>query len=118
MPAHATAAGKAVLAELTERQLLALYPSETLAAPTGHAVHSRTALLEQLAEVRLRGYATNGEGKNDVSAVGVAVKDRQGKVRAAVVVTGPRSRADQAWVGRPGSTLTMHAARQLSGSIV
>lgn len=117
-PAHVTAAGQAVLAELGERRVLALYPSEALAGRPDRPPRTRTALLEQLAEVRLRGYATNyAESEGDVIAVGVAVKDRQGKVRAAVVVTGPRSRADQAWVDRV-SAVTMRVATELSGSIV
>jgi DNA-binding IclR family transcriptional regulator len=118
LPAHATAAGKAMLAELTEGELSKLYPSDTLVAPTEQALTSLTALREQLEEVRLRGYATNdGESENDVSGVGVAVKDRQGQVRAAVVVTGPRSRIDQAWVERV-SAATMRTAKELTGLIV
>jgi DNA-binding IclR family transcriptional regulator len=118
LPAHATAAGKAMLAELTERELTALYPSKTLPAPTGRALTSLTALREQLEDVRLRGYATNdGESEADVSGVGVVVKDRQGKVRAAVVVTGPRSRVDQAWIDRV-SAAAMSATKELSGLIV
>jgi IclR family acetate operon transcriptional repressor len=118
LPAHATAAGKAMLAELTEREFAALYPTETLTAPTERALTSVAALREQLDEVRLRGYAVNNaESENDVSAVGVVVKDRQGKVRAAVVVTGPRSRADKGWIERV-STATMRTAKELSGLIV
>jgi DNA-binding IclR family transcriptional regulator len=107
-----------MLAELTERELAARYPSQTLTAPTERAVTSLSALREQLEEVRLHGYATNNaESENDVCAVGVAVKDRPGKVRGAVVVTGPRSRADQAWIERVAAA-TMRTAKELTGSIV
>lgn len=118
LPAHATAGGKALLAELTEQELSALYPSETLPAPTERAVTSLTALREQLDEVRLRGYGVNdAESENDVSAVGAVVKDRQGKVRAVVVATGPRSRVDQAWIDRVAAAV-MRTAKELSGTIV
>jgi IclR family transcriptional regulator, acetate operon repressor len=118
LPAHATAAGKAMLAELTDRELSTLYPAETLPAPTEQALTSLTALREQLEEVRLRGYATNeAESENDVSAVGVVVKDRRGKVRAAVAVTAPRSRYDQAWIDRV-SAAAMRTAEELGGAIV
>jgi IclR family acetate operon transcriptional repressor len=118
LPAHATAAGKAMLAELSQHQLLALYPAEALAARTERTLTSRAALFTQLEEVRVRGYATNdAESENDVSAVAVAVKDRPGKVRGAVVVTGPRSRTDGAWMERV-SAATMRTAKDLSGAIV
>lgn len=118
LPAHATAAGKAMLAQLTEQELAARYPSEELTAPTERALTTLTALRGELEQVRLRGYAVNdAESEDDVSGVGAAVKDRQGTVRAAVVVTGPRSRADQAWIDRV-SAATMRTAKELSGSIV
>ena len=118
LPAHATAAGKAMLAELTELELRARYPSDELAAPTERAVTSLDALREQLAEVRLQGYAVNiAESENDVCGVAVVVKDRHGKVRGSIVVTGPRSRVDQAWIDRV-SAATMRTAKELSGSIV
>ncbi|WP_162146015.1 IclR family transcriptional regulator [Amycolatopsis sp. ATCC 39116] len=118
LPAHATAAGKAILAELTDQELAALYPAETLSTATERAVGSLTALREALAEVRLCGYATNdAESEEDVSGVGAVVKDRQGKVCAAVVVTGPRSRADQGWIERVAGA-TMRTAKELSGIIL
>jgi IclR family acetate operon transcriptional repressor len=116
--AHATAAGKATLAELTEQELRARYPGEGLIAPTDRAPSSLSALREQLEQVRMRGYAVNGaESENDVGEVGVVVKDRGGKVRGAVVVTGPRSRVDQAWIDRVAEA-TMDTAKELGGSIL
>jgi IclR family acetate operon transcriptional repressor len=118
LPAHATAAGKAMLAELTVEELTALYPSEELVAPTERGVTSLTALRGQLEEVRVRGYAVNdAESEDDVSGVGVVVKDRPGKVRGAVAVTGPRSRVDQAWIDRV-SAAAMRTGKELSTAIV
>ncbi|MFT2020407.1 IclR family transcriptional regulator [Streptomyces sp. 796.1] len=99
LPAHATAAGKVLLAELTEEQLTALYPSERLDAPTERAAATRTELRGHLAAVREQGYAVNhAESENEVSAVGVAVRDRYGQAIAALVTTAPKSRADAAWI--------------------
>ncbi|MFD4191970.1 IclR family transcriptional regulator [Amycolatopsis thermoflava] len=117
-PAHATAAGKAMLAQLTEDELTARYAGAPLSAPTERSITSLGALRAELAEVRRCGYAVNdGENEKDVCGVAVAVKDRQGRTRAAVVVTGPRSRADQGWIDRV-SRSTLRVAADLTDAIV
>ncbi|GAA5150979.1 IclR family transcriptional regulator [Amycolatopsis dongchuanensis] len=118
LPAHASAGGKALLAELGEQELAALYPEEKLPAATPRGITSLAELREQLRQVRVRGYSfSDAESENDVSAVGAVVKDRHGRVRGVVVVTGPRSRVDQAWIDRV-SLAVMSTAKELSASIV
>ncbi|MFB8281141.1 IclR family transcriptional regulator [Nocardia colli] len=117
LPAHATASGKALLAELDEQDLLALYPSEKLDAPTETALNSRTALFAELVETHDRGYAiNNAESESDVSAVGVVVRGRAGRPRASIVVTAPRSRVDQEWV-RATAAATVRIAAELSARL-
>jgi IclR family acetate operon transcriptional repressor len=117
LPAHATASGKALLAELDEDDLLALYPNEKLEAPTDTTLNSRAALVTQLAETRDRGYAiNNAESETDVSAVGAVVRDRAGRARASISVTAPRSRVDQEWVTATAAA-TVRIADELSGRI-
>jgi IclR family acetate operon transcriptional repressor len=114
LPAHATAAGKALLAERSDAELAALYPSGLLTAPTPRAPVTLVELRQQLAEVRRLGYAVNhAESEDDVSAVGAAVRDKRGRVRAAIVATAPRSRADDAWV-KAAATAAVDVARELS----
>ena len=60
LPAHATALGKAALAELPDDKVRALLPP-TLAASTAHTITSREALIEHLAEVRRVGFAVDDE---------------------------------------------------------
>lgn len=60
LPAHATALGKALLAELTDDEVRGLLPT-TLPALTDHTVTSRTALLAELGAARTRGFATERE---------------------------------------------------------
>jgi len=117
LPAHATATGKVLLAERTDEQIAALYPSGLPEAPTPRALTALEELLEQIAEVRRLGYAVNhGESEDDVAAVAAAVRDQRGRVRCALVTTAPLSRADDAWV-KTAATATMRVARELGDRI-
>src|SRR3954454_16873708 len=60
-PAHASAVGKAILAELGQRELARRYPDEQLAAGTPAALTARADLLAELATIREQGYALNWE---------------------------------------------------------
>ena len=60
LPAHATALGKAALAELPDDKVRALLPA-TLASSTPRTITSREALIEHLAEVRRVGFAVDDE---------------------------------------------------------
>ena len=117
LPAHSTATGKALLAQRTDEEVAALYPSGVLEAPTPRALTKVKELTEQLAEVRRLGYAVNiGESEDDVAAVAVAVRDKCGHVRCALVTTAPLSRADDAWV-EASAAATMRVARELGDRV-
>ncbi|SBS73624.1 IclR family transcriptional regulator [uncultured Microbacterium sp.] len=60
LPAHATALGKAALAELPDDAIRALLP-ETLPGTTPHTITSREDLIAHLAEVRETGFAIDAE---------------------------------------------------------
>ena len=60
LPAHSTALGKAMLAELPDETVRRLLP-ERLAAATDHTITSREELIEHLAEIRRQGYAIDAE---------------------------------------------------------
>lgn len=110
LQAHASASGKALLAALSDAELQALYPDELLPAQTGTTITTRSALFDQLAEIRARGYAVNiAESEGDVSAVGAAVCDFSGRVRAALAVTAPAARVDRAWIDACGGAVVRAA---------
>ena len=113
LPAHSTASGKALLAQRPDGEIAALYPAGVPEGPTPRALTTLEELLEQLAEVRRLGYAVNhGESEDDVAAVAAAVRDKRGRIRCALVVTAPLSRADDAWV-KTAAAATMRVAREL-----
>jgi DNA-binding IclR family transcriptional regulator len=95
MPAHWTAAGKALLAELSSEELRARYPDEALATMTSRTIATRSELEDHLAGVRERGFAVNiGESQPEIAAIGAVVRDRDGRSRAAVAISTPASRLD------------------------
>ncbi|WP_051182108.1 IclR family transcriptional regulator [Nocardia vinacea] len=116
LPSHATAAGKAMLAQLDDAEVDKIYPDEALEPATTATLQSKSVLREQLEEIRQRGYAVNdGESEPDVGAVAAAVRDRDGRVRGAVSVTAPRARASAEWERAAGAA-AIRTASQLAAS--
>lgn len=99
MPAHATSAGKAMLATLPTDEVLASYPNEKLVAVTDRTISTRSQLLSELSRVRAAGYAVNfEESETGLCAVGMAVPDNDGRPAAGVTVAGPLQRMTPAHV--------------------
>ena len=57
MPAHATGLGKALLAQLDDQVIHALFPNEQLHQLTVNTIATRTKLLEEIVRIRQQGYA-------------------------------------------------------------
>jgi IclR family acetate operon transcriptional repressor len=99
MPAHCTAAGKAVLSQLNTEELRDLYPDGRLEPMTARSLSSMRALEAELEEVRRRGYATNfGESEPEVAAVAVPIPRAADGRPAAVTVSAPITRLDESRV--------------------
>jgi IclR family transcriptional regulator, acetate operon repressor len=113
MPAHCTAAGKAILAQLTREELRRLYPRTKLEQMTSRSPKTRAELEAALAEIRERGYATNfGESEDEVAAVAVAIPRRPGMPRASITLSAPITRLDDEGVVRIAEA-TRKAAEKL-----
>lgn len=92
LPAHCTAAGKALLARLTRDELRRLYP-RPMAGPTPKSIVTLPLLQAELRATRRRGYATNfGESHPALTAVAVAITDMSGRAVAAVAAAAPQDR--------------------------
>jgi DNA-binding IclR family transcriptional regulator len=92
-PAHATALGKAILAELDDEARGAALAELVLAPWTERTITDPAKLLKDLAGARKRGYATeDAEFHPARRSIGAAVRDHTGAVVAAVGVGGPASR--------------------------
>ncbi|MBO0683533.1 MAG: IclR family transcriptional regulator [Candidatus Dormibacteraeota bacterium] len=93
LPAHTSAGGKALLADLRVDELRRIYPDEPLQTPTPRSIPSRSQLERELEMVNARGYATNFEESTpEISAVGLLIPNRNGLPAAALAVSAPASR--------------------------
>ncbi|MFH9613434.1 IclR family transcriptional regulator [Streptomyces pratensis] len=100
-PAHATSAGKVLLAQLTTEQVCALYPEERLTGVTGHTLISRTALLAELAGVRTLGRADSlGESVPGMNAVAVPLAGNSWRDRLALMASMPADRGGEPELAR------------------
>ncbi|MBW3560988.1 MAG: IclR family transcriptional regulator [Actinobacteria bacterium] len=117
MPAHCTAGGKALLAELAPEELRELYPGRRLPTVTNASISRRSELEKGLEGVRERGYATNfGETETEVSAIAAAIRDRKGRPLGAIAVAVPSSRLDTAEVDDIGAEV-ITAAKEVGSEI-
>jgi DNA-binding IclR family transcriptional regulator len=90
---HATASGKAMLAEYSDERIDALVDGGDLPGFTDTTVTEREALLEQIDEVRDRGFALNMEERQrGVRAVSAAVTHPETGTICALTVAGPAHR--------------------------
>lgn len=91
-PLHCTASGKVLLASRAEREVLRL-AKQGLTACTERTITRLDALLEEMARVRRRGFATAfSEWEQGCNAVAAPVHDVRGEVIASVVAWGPSNR--------------------------
>lgn len=95
LPAHATALGKALLAERTAREVDARL-GWPLPALTAHTVTDRAALHAELAGVRERGYAVDHEENTDGIVCFAAAVPLRSPAVDAISLSVPASRVDTA----------------------
>lgn len=91
-PLHCVASGKVLLSSLAERDVLRIVRSG-LVSYTDRTIVALEPLLEELARVRRRGFATAiGEYDAGLNAVSAPIHDARGHIVAAVDVWGPAFR--------------------------
>ena len=89
-PAHATAIGKVLLAEVPAETLESLLDQLDFKRFTKATITSREALLAELTEVRATGVAyDNGELDDDIKCVAMPVRDFARRGNAAIGFSGP-----------------------------
>jgi len=112
VPAHATASGKVLLAELSAPELQRIFPNEDLDRLTRKTIPTRTALLNELRRIRDRGYATNAEESElDFAGYAAVVRDRAAVARACIVISGPASRFRRYETGRVAAAVRAACAK-------
>jgi IclR family transcriptional regulator, KDG regulon repressor len=108
-PSHSVATGKALLAwhpEVVER-----LAAQALRAYTKVTLTNSAALQKDLAATRERGYSVNqSEFRNDVVGIAAPIWGHEGRVIAAVGISGPAYRITPAVIKRLGATVAATAA--------
>lgn len=106
---HNTAAGKAMLAELSDDRVDEILDRWGLPEKTSRTITDREKLLADLEVTRERGYAVNDEELLEgFRSIGAAITDSEGSVVGGFSVGGPTYRID---IDDPGDPLeSLHAA--------
>jgi DNA-binding IclR family transcriptional regulator len=95
LPAHKTAIGVALLAELPLSALRSIYP-RGLTGDANEARQTLQTLERKIRAVRKNGFATNiGESDSGIAAVGMCLRDPHGRAFAGIAVAVPTPRFDQ-----------------------
>jgi DNA-binding IclR family transcriptional regulator len=90
---HSTALGKSILAHLPESRVEEIIEIHGLEPTTPKTVTDRGELLEQLAEIRDRGYAVDDEERLEgLRCVAAPILSNENRVLGAVSVSGPSHR--------------------------
>jgi DNA-binding IclR family transcriptional regulator len=93
MPAHCTAAGKAILAALPPFELERRYRDRNLTGRTPHSITAWERLESELRLINRHGYALNEqEGEEGICAIAVAVRDLTDAPLASIAVVLPAAR--------------------------
>jgi IclR family pca regulon transcriptional regulator len=92
-PAYATSMGRVLLAALPADRLDAYLAETALRRFTAHTISSEAALREELKRVREQGWALNDQELEDgLRSIAVPIRDRTGRVTAAVNIAAPAGR--------------------------
>lgn len=114
LPAHLTASGRSMLAEMSREQVLALYPDDASLSGRGHARINRRELRDVLRETRTRGFAVeNGEITVGLASIAVPVVDRVGWPLASIALTFVAGTVDEKALASSAATVAAEVSRRL-----
>ncbi|WP_336066431.1 IclR family transcriptional regulator [Nitratireductor rhodophyticola] len=106
-----TATGKAILANLPEDEVNVIYEATCVREEAGMFIPMKDALAQELAEVRLLGYATTSSWRDGVFATGVAITGPSGNPIAALSISTPETRSSDESRRKHALLLLEHAGQ-------
>jgi DNA-binding IclR family transcriptional regulator len=117
-PMHCTALGKAMVAFRPEDDIRHWIVTHGLTPVTETTITHEDAFLQELREIRSRGYAVdNGEFEASVRCVAAPVRDRMGRVIAAVSISGPDTRMPVPLIGSSMAMQVVNTAQLISEAL-
>jgi DNA-binding IclR family transcriptional regulator len=118
VPIHASAGGLAILAHLDSSTVDDIVEQHGLTAYTEHTIANRANLLDELDEIRDRGYSVNDQGHiSGLRAMGAPVCDESGDVIGALSISGPTNRMQGEWFDDELPALLRGSANELELNI-
>ncbi len=109
-PLHLTAVGKAMLGEMSAREVRDYVKRTGMPHYTVHSIRSHSGLQKSIRVAREQGYALdNEEAEIGVGCIGVIIHDGHGSMVAGLSVSCPIERRQTAWIG-----LVKKAGEQIS----
>jgi DNA-binding IclR family transcriptional regulator len=117
VPLHSTASGKIILAYLPEDEVTRLFREKGLPAFTDRTITDFMQLKAELAEVRVRGYATDDQETHaGVRCVAAAIRNHRGSIVASLSISGPSQRVTDENI-TVFADLAMSAASRISARL-
>lgn len=114
LPAHLTASGRSMLAQMSREQVLALFPDDASLTSRGGKAVSRRDLRDVLRVTRERGFAVeNGEITPGFASVAVPVVDRVGWPIASIALTFVEGTAEEATLVSSAREVASEISRRL-----
>lgn len=103
---HCTAAGKAILSTMSEEDVRLILKTKGMPGFTHMTITDPDRLIEQLKEIRQKGYAMEAE-ENEVGVLclGTPIFDYSGRAMAAISVSGPATRMKEKGTERIGEEI-------------
>lgn len=116
-PMHCTSVGKAILAHLPEKDVLTIMERKGMPFHTAHTFTKIEVLLEELNQVRNRGYSLDlEENEYGITCIAAPVFDHQGNAVAAVSISGPTTRMTKERLNQLGPIM-IQTSQQLSARL-
>lgn len=113
-PAHCTASGKVLLAGLSDEQLSKLL-KDPLERFTNETITDVATLKKEIERIRAQGYALDlGERDEGVRCVAAPIRNHEGKVIAAISISGPATRLTNHYLMYEVLPLVVREAREIS----
>lgn len=114
-PAHSSAVGKMILANISEEELQSFFKEKTLVRRTENTITDPVQLREHLKTVRKQGYAVDDEeNEKGIRCVAAPIYNEIGKTVAAISITAPAFRVTKKTIQETLKKEVMETASKIS----
>ena len=115
VPAHCSAVGKALLAQISEKELHALINEKGLEKRTQNTIDDPEKLKQHLNVICRQGYAVDDEeNESGIRCIGAPIFNQQGQAIAAISISGPTVRITKKIVQKTLKNEVMKTALDIS----